>query len=122
MKSYGLKLLLAIVCAFILSSAALGYIFSCIYPDMGSCIVGPTKKRNCQEYEHQFSPATDHGSVECSRCHQSVYAGYICRNCDKNAAEIFKKEHSCFISGIGKVIVIPSGLRYRPDKPSNELW
>ena len=50
----------------------------------------------------------DHEFIECSRCRCAAYAGAICRNCDKNAAEIFKKEHSCFVGGTGDVVVISS--------------
>ena len=125
MRSYGLKLLLAIICAFALSTAALSYIFSCLFPDAFSTTTGPTKKRECQEYEHKFSMATTHESVQCSRCNRSVYEGAICRNCGKSAVEIFKKEHSCFISGIGEVIYKSSGRGHLPPPnhfSDDKLW
>lgn len=118
MKSYGIRLLFAIIGAFVLSTVSLYSIFLCLFPNSFSPVVGPTKKRDCQENEHIFSMMPDHGAIECSRCRRSVYAGAICRNCDKMAVEIFKKEHSCFISGIGDIVVIPSGHGYRPDNPS----
>ena len=66
MKSYGVKLLFAIICAFVLSTAALYYVFLCLLPDAFSSVVGPIKKRDC-DGKHEWIGGC-YTMYACSKC------------------------------------------------------
>ena len=68
------------------------------------------------EHEHIFdSFITDGSYIGCSKCHKSEYSEFICSKCHKSSGEIFKQEHPCFKSGIGKFYYY-GGMRSRVDE------
>ena len=80
MKSYGLKLLLAIICAFVLSTAALFYIFSCIFPDMSSSTGQKTSAdgyfcKKCNIFHDLSEYRNITGARWCEKCCKKVPAG-----------------------------------------------
>ena len=112
-KSLGIKLLLAIVCA--LNTVAF-VLFHSIMITISYYVV--EKYYHIVMDKHDFYEMMDVSPdyAKCSSCNQSIRKDYTCRYCRKTSGEIFKEEHSCFQNGTGVFTVI------QPPRSSLPNW